>query len=670
MCIRDSHHLDLVEIERDASAPGPTLVWLNAAHTSRAREHIDRFLKRQRKVSFEGRRVLNHRLAALETYYGFAIPEHRIDQAITAASRRLNFPKPEDMLSDIAAGLITPDQMLHPLFADEIIRQVQLPDTIRLRPHQIELAQCCRPRLGDDIIGRCRIRRNQLVGLRIHKTKCPHTPSEADQVEIKWRLQPSHKVVTRLEMAAMDEPGLLGDVLQPIYTKTPRVTLHEVLASVHQGTARLSFLLEAETSEMVDLIIQEIRSIQGRRIEELEQLKPLLSELETIGTASFANKSNPYGRLPVRDREMFVGRSDEMKQIADALTSSAGVVFVRGQKRVGKTSLLLYLRQHYLKRLSSVPVFIDFQLFGRLSSSNLFYEVANALYHDLQAQGRLSDVAAPFKELFDQDPAFQLIAYLTGIKRHFGSRRIVLLMDEFSRVMDACQQGQLDSSIIEQWLGVVQATCSDMGYVIVVQQRTYDILKEAGQGPIVDGSWRLLELGDTLALKPLKEKDARRLVEWPTRNFIEFTPENLDDILALTGGSPFLIQTFCHNLVNRMARQDQRRISSDDIEAICVEFMGPNENSFDHLLEECRGLADAVCRHLACLWRDWNAPTSFQALQASLPDIPPAQLQRTLLQLTESNILTCTSPDQWQFASLLFGRWVASNLPVERFPAR
>ena len=332
--------------------------------------------------------------------------------------------------------------------------------------------------------------------------------------------------------------------------------------------------------------------------------------------------------------------------------------------------MLLYLRQHYLKRLSSVPVFIDFQLFGRLSSSNLFYEVANALYHDLQAQGRLSDVAAPLKELFDQDPAFQLIAYLTGIKRHFGSRRVVLLMDEFSRVIDACQQGQLDSSIIEQWRGVVQATCSDMGYVIVVQQRTFDILREAGQGPIADGSWRLLELGDTLTLKPLKEKDARRLVEWPTRNFIEFTPENLDDILALTGGSPFLIQTFCHNLVNRMARQDQRRISSDDIEAICVEFMGPNENSFDHLLEECRGLADAVCRHLARLWRDRNAPTSSQALQAALPDIPPAQLQRTLLQLAESNILTCTSPDHWQFASLLFGRWVASNLPVERSPAR
>ena len=34
------HHLDLVALEHDPRAPGPTLVWLNAAHTSRARNNI------------------------------------------------------------------------------------------------------------------------------------------------------------------------------------------------------------------------------------------------------------------------------------------------------------------------------------------------------------------------------------------------------------------------------------------------------------------------------------------------------------------------------------------------------------------------------------------------------------------------------------------------------
>ncbi|MCB0135175.1 MAG: bifunctional (p)ppGpp synthetase/guanosine-3',5'-bis(diphosphate) 3'-pyrophosphohydrolase, partial [Caldilineaceae bacterium] len=41
------HHLDIVELEHDVKAPGPNRLWLLAAHTSRARSAIERYLKRQ-----------------------------------------------------------------------------------------------------------------------------------------------------------------------------------------------------------------------------------------------------------------------------------------------------------------------------------------------------------------------------------------------------------------------------------------------------------------------------------------------------------------------------------------------------------------------------------------------------------------------------------------------
>jgi GTP pyrophosphokinase len=58
-------HLDLVELEHDAHAPGPTQVWLNAARTSRARSKIKRFLKRRGQDVFQGERIVREQLSRL-----------------------------------------------------------------------------------------------------------------------------------------------------------------------------------------------------------------------------------------------------------------------------------------------------------------------------------------------------------------------------------------------------------------------------------------------------------------------------------------------------------------------------------------------------------------------------------------------------------------------------
>ena len=50
----------------------------------------------------------------------------------------------------------------------------------------------------------------------------------------------------------------------------------------------------------------------------------------------------------------------------------------------------------------------------------------------------------------------------------------------------------------------------------------------------------------------MDENDVRRLIEWPIRNFLEYSPETIDSVAGLTGGSPFLIQAFCFKLVAHM----------------------------------------------------------------------------------------------------------------------
>jgi branched-chain amino acid transport system substrate-binding protein len=392
----------------------------------------------------------------------------------------------------------------------------------------------------------------------------------------------------------------------------------------------------------------------------------LFSEREELAQLMTPTTFNPYRRLPVREREMLFGRSEELAHVYDLLQAETGTIFVRGQKRVGKTSLLLHLEKHYLARTFAVPVFIDFQILGHLTSQTFFYEIANTVYSQLQADYHLSDVGPPLREFFETAPPTGLISYLKSVQSHFGSSKLVLLIDEFSRAIDAYQQHQLGDDFFQQWRGILHATMPHISYVMVVQQQVHDALLEHTKQRTLDPIWHLLEMGETLLLRPLSEKDARQLIERPTYNYLEYSPEALHYVWRLTGGSPFLIQAFCFNLVRYMARGNRRRVEWEDVEKVQLEFMNPNESLFAHLLDMLRGAGQPICRQLTQFIDETDEPVPLTELKNALPDIPAEQFLDAVQELLDRHILIQPRPDACQFTSLLFGRWLVRHTALEQ----
>ncbi|MCB9159749.1 MAG: bifunctional (p)ppGpp synthetase/guanosine-3',5'-bis(diphosphate) 3'-pyrophosphohydrolase [Caldilineaceae bacterium] len=667
------HHLDLVELEHDPLAPGPTQVWLDAAQTSRARSKIDRHLKRSGQGVYQGQRIVAQRRKALEEHFGFNMPEHRVNQAIAASMRRLKLTRTEELYAEIAAGRWAVDRMLHRFFAEEVIRQVDIPRDVRIRPQQIQLAQCCLPRPGDDIVGRLLRRRGVVTGLKIHRSDCPkfggHVDPAHPPMPLRWRLQPKFNTLVRVEMSALDEHGLLGDAVEQIYAQLPRVTLHKVEASTRQGIATLRFTIEAEGMDVIETIVDELRRMPQRNIDRVQILHLPPSEQEEILARPASGNFNPYSRLPVHDREMFFGRAHDLARVMDWLQSGAGSIWLRGQKRVGKTSLLLHLKRFYLEEQGFVPIFIDFQLLGSMDERAIFFEIASAVYSELQddasrADLRLGDVGAPLRELFEHDPRGQFIAYLRGIQRRLRPRRLVLMLDEFSRTIDAFQHERMNDAFFHQWRGVMLATMPHVSYVTVVQQKSYDMLTAQRAQEEVDPIWELLELGEQLPLRPLDEYDVRRLIEWPIRNVLEYPPEVIEYVARLTGGSPFLIQAFCFKLVTHMARADHRQVTWADVDMVLMDFMQPNESLFSHLLDLVHGLGHVVTQALAqSAEDDADGIVTTAQLAAACPTLDEATLLRTLHELAAQDIIVAVEPEGWRFANQIFGQWLALNVP-------
>lgn len=663
------HHLDLVELEHDPTAPGPTSIWLSAARTPRARTHIDRYLKRQGKGIYHAQKTLDKRLKALENHYGFNMPEHRVNQALSQEMKRRNIPTTDELMAEISSGRLAVDRLLHPFFADEIIRQVRIPPEIRLRPHQLELAQCCRPKPGDDIIGRPYVRDNIVTKLKIHRLHCKKLGSHAnDALQLKWRLQPELKAVAQLEMQAMDEDGLLGDAVGQIYAMLPSVTLYKAEAQARNGVAIVRFVIEAASGEIIEEIADALRRLPNRTVDEVRHISLPLSEREELVKPVTTTQMNPYSRMPVYEEGMFFGRSKELSEIRDWLRARVGIIWLLGQKRVGKTSLLLHLKNHFLDSKEFTPIYFDFQMLSSLRDSDIFFELANATYEELQADGHSLELGPPLHTMFEHDPMAHLVRYLRRAQNHIGSGKLVLLLDEFSRTTDAHLQGKVDESFFKRWRGLVQMTQPDVKFVIVVQQQAFDSMVERVQGGVEDPTWRLMELGEKMPLLPLTDRDARHLIEWPIRNYLEFAPELLEHIYRLTGGSPFLIQSFCFKLVSHMIQLNKRQVEREDIERVSMEFMSPNESVFAHLLDLIRGVANSVCSRLAKM-----ADEEMQQNKHSIPlfrweqvreansNIHEDRLRSTLNELCERHILVQQEAESWHFSSILFQEWLALN---------
>ncbi len=381
--------------------------------------------------------------------------------------------------------------------------------------------------VGDDVVDTHR--RQEIVAPAPASPPIARVQDGGEAVPLAWRLQRGqHAGAGRI-----DRSTKTGCSATPCWTSTSNCASLRTSRPSPCSVA-LRFNLEAENQEVIDEIATALRTLPNRTIAEVRAMRLPPSELETMMHVGNSGGFNPYSRLPVHEQAMFFGRSRELEQCAEWLRAGSGNIWLIGQKRVGKTSLLLYLKRHYLNNQGYVPAFVDFQLLGNLAEGNLFYEIANAVYTDLQTDPRVAALDAPLRALFDHQPPAQFIAYLRSIQSRLGANRLVLLLDEFSRTTDAHLQGQLDPNFFDAWRGVLQAILPRICFITVVQQQTYDALSQR-PAPVrrpelaSDGS------GRKLVLKSLDDEDVRRLIEWPMRNFVEFSPES---VAAMWQASP------------------------------------------------------------------------------------------------------------------------------------
>ncbi|RKY54906.1 MAG: (p)ppGpp synthetase [Candidatus Neomarinimicrobiota bacterium] len=243
--------------------------WLRFVTTNRAKSRIKKWLQRH---EFE------HSVKLGEEILEKGLRKAKLSAKIKdAKSHYKEFAYDTDKLfyQAIGKGELTVKQIIKELYTkDEEIKTSEgfLPSLKQYRSTNgisvsgyenmlVQLAKCCNPIPGDEIIGY--ITRGR--GITVHRHDCRNIPNleeEKDRfIDVKWQVKAGRTFVTRINIIGEDRANLIYDVSQIIHDQ--HTNMLSINFSVEGKLARGQVAVMVESLKHAERIIQKLKNIAG-----------------------------------------------------------------------------------------------------------------------------------------------------------------------------------------------------------------------------------------------------------------------------------------------------------------------------------------------------------------------------------------------------------------------
>jgi GTP diphosphokinase / guanosine-3',5'-bis(diphosphate) 3'-diphosphatase len=677
---------DMVHLIYDPRFPGPDPAWLHIAHDPYTRTKIKHGLDARQSAVHEGRALLDRFLDALAEESGFIVPEPQLEKYLTAAMTYKGLPDKASLFDALTSEerhtRIAPEQLVAFILESELATAVLDKDQQPVAVHEgkrptltrpiLRFCPNCKPAPGSPIVLHRKAtkkgerltvhrapqpdagKRKRFFGLpHPAKIKCLEFIS-ADEIEwdVHWKEVPQRRMAANLTILGHDRSHLVGDVLRPIYDND-RITLSRIEATADSdGIANIWLTVACDTQQQVDALRQAIEAIQNViKVAVWPVSSPQVAHLK----ARYGGRSsNPYTPNPVDDPQMLFGREQEIAQLRDWIERGRPerLILVHGERRAGKTSLVRLARTYLRGPIRSVYVDLLWKR-TTLTRAGIYHLIAKEISNSLAKT--ISDVEktavhqpAPLSD-WEADPGDQLRTYLRNIHHLIAPQRILIILDEFNLLVennvDPALYSDLRALTLDEfpWLTLLLVTHSSQ------------VLKIAADHP----AWELFQQSQRLPIAMLTPYSARELVEKPTRNFLKFQPDVVNQIINNTNGHPYLINLLCHALVQHVTRRGHNYINHEDLRMIEREFLRHGDNNFQFAIEKIDTQARTLVVALSQQQQENGTAVSLRSL-ANRCHTSPHDTRRKVEFLCDHGILNWDkeSKTSVQFSIPYFCRWV------------
>lgn len=177
---------------------------------------------------------------------------------------------------------------------------------------------------------------------------------------------------------------------------------------------------------------------------------------------------NPYiAGNPIRSEQNFFGREDIFREVSQVMNNpNSSAIVLYGQRRIGKTSVLLQLNRKLLSEGKYTPVYFDLQDKAEKLLPELLYEIASSI-------SSVIGQSMPDPSLFDESGNFFKSQFLPEITKNVSKGGLILLFDEFD-VLDSPTQAKAGQSFfpyLRSWMAEIES----VQFVFVIGRRPEDL---------------------------------------------------------------------------------------------------------------------------------------------------------------------------------------------------
>lgn len=372
----------------------------------------------------------------------------------------------------------------------------------------------------------------------------------------------------------------------------------------------------------------------------------------------------------------FIGRSDILRNVEQTLRNpSANTLVLFGQRRIGKTSVLLHIEQELRAKAEFVPVYFDLQDKAALPLSQVLYQLAQVI-------AQTTVTLLPDRSKFDPDGVFFRETFIPQAIDACRGRQLVLLFDEFD-VLDMPQHARAGATFfpyLRDWMRDKTPANAAIQFIFVLGRRPEELSTDtlsAFKG-IPSSRVSLMKRDDTEAIIRQSEAEQNRSLRW--------TDEAVERVWYWTQGHPYFTQLLCSEIwETAMEHEEFSGFGGDDEEEIEKELPVIQAEQVDAAID---GAIEQGANALQWIWN--GLPPAERIVMAAMAEAEGEQISRDELAdilnrskvrlilreldlapetLIAWDLLRAVETDVYRFAIPLLRRWVSTEKPLRRVKA-
>jgi len=370
---------------------------------------------------------------------------------------------------------------------------------------------------------------------------------------------------------------------------------------------------------------------------------------------------NPYiAGAPLRGEGGFFGRQDTLEWVARELqnpNNNALVLF--GQRRIGKTTLLLQLQRN-LPTDTCLPIYFDLQDQAGHPLGQVLADLADTTAEKLGAAS--SDTSA-----FDNNGDFFRRKFLPRLYSAVSDpRRPIFLLDEFD-VLEQTAEAELPAEAAAKalfpFLRRIMAEEQRPAFVFVVGRRAEDLslnFMATFKASLVREIW-VLDRRGTEAIVRQAEMNGT----------LKFVDDAVDRIFNLTNGHPYLTQLLCQRVWEQAYADNPITTPTINVSKIETAVSNALETGHQALAWLWDGLSPTEKIYASALAETADEGQTIsedhltQVLTAHAARLRTREVELAPRDLVKRRVLRETGERQYQFAVELFRRWVRQHKPLQ-----